>query len=245
MTETTIYITVLILFILITVISMPKVKGWFGEKTVGTILSRLPKEHYRLINNVMLKTERGTTQIDHIVVSLYGIFVIETKNYKGWITGSEYSEQWTKNVYGKKYKFLNPIKQNYGHIKALQKRLELSEDKFISIIAFSTHADLKVKTDTPVIYTINLCRKIKSYSEDKFDISELEDIVNRINSANIDSSDMRKEHVKEIKKNIHKEKVSVKNGNCPRCGGKLIKRKGKYGNFLGCTNYPKCRFTTK
>jgi len=32
---------------------------------------------------------------------------------------------------------------------------------------------------------------------------------------------------------------------CPECGGKLIKRKGKYGEFMGCNNYPKCRYTEK
>ena len=82
-----------------------KVKGIIGEKKVSVVLATLPNSDYIILNDVMLPTEKGSTQIDHIVVSLYGIFVIETKNYKGWITGSSYAEQWTKNMYGKKYKF--------------------------------------------------------------------------------------------------------------------------------------------
>ncbi len=78
-------IGMMILSALVTVF-LPKIKGFLGEASVATMLSTLPKEEYRVLNNIMLKTERGTTQIDHIVLSLYGVFVIETKNYKGWIT---------------------------------------------------------------------------------------------------------------------------------------------------------------
>lgn len=129
-----------------------KVKGFLGESKVSLILASLPQKEYRVLNNVMLPTEKGTTQIDHIVVSIYGIFVIETKNYKGWISGSEYSEQWTENFYGKKFKFFNPERQNYGHIKTLQNMLNLTEDAYISIIAISPKATLKVKTKGNVVY---------------------------------------------------------------------------------------------
>ena len=61
----------------------PVVKGAFGEAIVSGLLSRLPKDQYTVLHNVMLKTERGTSQLDHVVVSLYGIFVIEVKNYAG------------------------------------------------------------------------------------------------------------------------------------------------------------------
>lgn len=99
-------------FILIAILikfNEPKIKGHIGEKAVVNRLSSLPENKYTVINNVMLRTDYGTTQIDHIVVSVYGIFVIETKNYSGWITGGEFSEEWTKNMYGKKYTFRNPL----------------------------------------------------------------------------------------------------------------------------------------
>ena len=60
-------------------------KGIVGEKIISVLLSGLPKEQYILLNDVILQTEKLTTQIDHILVSVYGIFLIETKNYKGWI----------------------------------------------------------------------------------------------------------------------------------------------------------------
>ena len=117
------YLIIMILISCLVVLLKPIIKGWFGETAVAVILSRLNPEEYQTINDVIVKTKRGTSQIDHVVISLYGIFVIETKNYKGWITGTDYSEQWTKNMYGKKYKFRNPIIQNYGHVKALEEVL--------------------------------------------------------------------------------------------------------------------------
>ena len=60
---------------------MPKIKGFLGEKSVAFLLSGLDKTKYKLINNIMLQVGNKTTQIDHVIVSNYGIFVIETKNY--------------------------------------------------------------------------------------------------------------------------------------------------------------------
>ena len=110
------YIIILLILLVLQAairILKPKINGIIGEKVVASKLSKLPEQQYKILNDIMLRTNYGTTQIDHIVISVYGIFVIETKNYKGWITGTEYGEYWTKNMYGKKYTFRNPIKQNY------------------------------------------------------------------------------------------------------------------------------------
>lgn len=222
---------------------IPSIKGRIGEAKVSTILSFLPENEYRVINNALLKTPKGSVQIDHIVVSVYGIFVIETKNFKGWITGYERSAKWTKNMYGQKYEFYNPIKQNHSHIIALKNILGFNESKFISIIAFSSNSDLMVETTTPVVYMININSEIKSYTEHKFKASELDGIVAKIISVNLDSPKARKEHVRNIKTNIYTMNSCIENGICPRCKGKLVDRKGKYGSFLGCSNYPNCKFT--
>ena len=54
------------------------------------------REYYRLNNITLPLANGGSTQIDHIIVSVHGIFVIETKNYKGWIYGNEKQRQWTQ-----------------------------------------------------------------------------------------------------------------------------------------------------
>ena len=100
-----------------------------GERIVSARLNTLLSDDYRILDDVILKTNRGTSQIDHIVVSKYGIFVIETKNYKGWIFGHENSEKWTQNLYGYKYALANPVRQNQAHIRAVRQTLSDGGDR--------------------------------------------------------------------------------------------------------------------
>ena len=236
-------IILLIVISIIVAIFKPNIKGYLGEKAVTYRLSGLPVQQYIILNDVMLRTNYGTTQIDHIVVSVYGIFVIETKNYKGWITGSEYGEQWTKNMYGKKYSFRNPLKQNYAHVKALQEKMDLTEDKFIPIVAFSEDSDIKVKTSKPVVYIGQIKELILTYKVVMFREDELELLARKIKTADITNKETKKQHVDQIRTNVRHDKIKISQGICPKCGGRLVERKGKYGFFTGCNNYPKCRFT--
>jgi hypothetical protein len=96
-----------------------------GEAAVRRTLSlHFPSRDYHLLNNVTLPTEDGTTQVDHILVSRFGVFVLETKHYKGWIAGNAGASQWTQVLYKKHYKFQNPIHQNRKHVLAVGKLLD-------------------------------------------------------------------------------------------------------------------------
>jgi hypothetical protein len=77
-------------------------KGVIGESKVARQLNKLQNDEYKVLNDILVETDRGTSQIDHIVLSIFGIFVIESKNYKGWIHGSENSEYWIQTIYKKK-----------------------------------------------------------------------------------------------------------------------------------------------
>ncbi|MCM3733151.1 NERD domain-containing protein [Fictibacillus nanhaiensis] len=92
----------------------PSVKGYIGEVLVNIQLKKLDPANYILLRDVLLTKNNGqTTQVDHIIVSIFGIFVIETKNYQGLIFGSEKSQYWTQVIYKKKLSFiiqLNKIK---------------------------------------------------------------------------------------------------------------------------------------
>lgn len=223
-----------------------KIKGYFGEKKVSAKLRGLPQEEYILLNNVMLRSDYGLTQIDHVLVSVYGIFVIETKNYKGWITGGEYSDTWTKNMYGKKYKFRNPIKQNFAHVKALESVLGISaKDGIFPIVVFSQNADLKVQTKAVVIYVNQLKKYVLSHTQKLFSKSDILRIADIIIHSNKDSKGTRKEHLQEIEDKKNARRAAELSNRCPLCGAELKRRKGKYGLFWGCSNYPKCRYTKK
>ena len=73
---------------------------------------------YKVHEHITLPTPDGTTQIDVLVISKYGIFVIEVKNYQGWIFGQENQPQWKNVHFTKSFKFQNPLHQNYKHTQA-------------------------------------------------------------------------------------------------------------------------------
>jgi restriction system protein len=101
------------LTVIIGILRLPIVKGYFGELIVRLLAHwRLDKSIYHPVHNVTLATPDGTTQIDHVFVSRFGIFVVETKNMQGWIFGGANQAQWTQKIYKKSYKFQNPLRQN-------------------------------------------------------------------------------------------------------------------------------------
>ena len=220
-----------------------KVKGYVGEKLVSKRLSKLNKRKYKVINNLLLKTSKGTTQIDHIVISQYGLFVIETKNYKGIITGNEYDDSWNQILFNNKEVLRNPIKQNNGHIKALKDVVPtLRYRKINSIILFTKRSKLKVNTETIVTYYNKVNKVIKRSRKKEFTKEEVDYIYKKINELNIDSFKQRVVHVKNVKRNIKEAEKSLRKNKCPRCGGKLKKKSRKYGKIKRCKNYPECTF---
>jgi RNA polymerase subunit RPABC4/transcription elongation factor Spt4 len=233
----------LILVILLLVlyrVFRPQIKGYIGEKIIAFVLKRLDKEKYTVINDVMVEVERGTSQIDHVIVSNFGVFVVETKNYSGWIFGDDTSRYWTQVIYKRKEKFYNPIRQNLGHIKALKKVLaDYPNLLYIPIVVFSINADLKTKTSNHVVYSTKLLKTIRRYDESVISDTEKKDIAQRLTGLNIRDRAARRTHVSDIKAFTEPKEV------CPRCGQALVTRAGKYGKFIGCSGYPKCRFTAQ
>lgn len=216
-----------------------KIVGKSGEFYVKNELKKLPKDKYLVLNDIMIPNNNSTSQIDHIVVSKYGIFVIETKQYNGYIVGNEYDKMWKQN---NKFYINNPIHQNYGHIKALENLLKLDENTFIQIICIPSTAKINITSKNHVLKLFELNKTILSYRETILD--NFQDVYKKLNDINIIDMNKRSEHIKYVK-DLKRQKDIKQDNICPKCGGKLIKRTGKYGEFLGCSNYPKCKFTKK
>lgn len=107
-------------------------------------------------------------------------------------------------MYGKKYTFRNPLKQNINQIQKV----------------------------------------IQGYNQTIFNESELSSLAYKIQSEDVTTNETTKEHIKYIKSKVNNNTLKIKSNICPKCGGSLVKRKGKYGEFLGCSNFPKCRYTS-
>ncbi len=229
-------------------LSHPGVKGKIGEFWIGRYLRDLDQNEYKVFHNLLIERKNGkTSQIDHVIVSPYGIFVIETKNFKGWIFGSEKSQYWTQVIYKRKHKFYNPIHQNYGHIKVIEEVLREKIDvPIISIIAFSQRATLKsidVQADNvKVIYDKDIVRTIEQYSEIVINKLQFRGIVELLSVNKIEEKGANREHIAQVKQMQQEAAVSVEAGICPKCGGELVVRTGKRGRFTGCSGFPRCRF---
>jgi hypothetical protein len=139
----------LVILIIVRILASPTFKGRFGEWMVNRGIRQLDQVLYRHFHDLYLPRPdgQGTTQLDHVVVSPFGIFVIETKNYRGWIFGSEKQALWTQQIYKRKERFQNPLHQNHLHIRALMDFLDLPESAFHSVVFFI--GDSQFKTPMP------------------------------------------------------------------------------------------------
>jgi len=225
----------------------PKIKGARGESNVARRLRKLSPKEYKIFNDIYLQANGKTTQIDHLIISVYGIFVIETKNYSGWIYGSEKSAYWTQTFYHKKQRFRNPIKQNWAHIFFLKEiLLSYHQVKYHSIIVFAGKAELKnIYSNVPVIYVSKLLKTIRQNKTLHLSVNQVDRIVNQLNKYIVSDYVGKKQHKKYIKSHIIERRKNIRKRICPNCKGELIIRKGKYGKFYGCSNYPRCKFTAK
>lgn len=164
-------------------------KGWLGEFLVKRIATtQLDEDTYRQFHDVTLPTTDGTTQIDHIIVSEYGVFVIETKNMGGWIFGDPNHPKWTQTFGKSKNSFQNPLRQNYKHIKELEALLQIGENKLFSVVVFTGDAEFKTDMPDNVMGSHRLGRYILSKGTPVLTESEVQDILLKINGAMLEQS---------------------------------------------------------
>ena len=236
-------------------VKYPEIKGMMGERQVNHTLSAL-NEDYKIYHDLYVPAAKGgTVQVDHIVTSPYGIFVIETKNYKGWIFGEEDRKYWTQVIYKRKEKLYNPIWQNHGHVHSVKDYLSQNElSKFHSIVVFSPRSTLKFADHfrtARVIQTPHLTRVIREQKYPVFSYEELATINRSLDQLVVTDKKEKKvlktKHVQELRAKLNAPKKQLQQEDaqqiCPTCGSALSLKRGKYGDFYGCSSFPKCKFT--
>jgi len=131
-------------------------------------LEKVPGDK-RFLFNVYLPTDSGgTSEVDLLMIHQKGIFVIESKNYSGWIFGNDTDKTWTQSLQNKqKNRFANPVWQNAGHIKHLKANLKsYNEVPYYSYVVFSERCELKKITvsrkDTWVLQRQNLAKAVEA-----------------------------------------------------------------------------------
>lgn len=193
---------IILIFIIILILlkrRYKKINQNQGEIEVNKYLSKINGS--KLLEDIILKRSNGTTQIDHILITRKGIFVIETKDFSGKIIGDEDSKFWLQKLNFKENYFYSPIKQNYGHVKAVEEIIK-RKNVCISLMVFTNKSNIKkVKTETNVIQVKNLKKHIKRYkSQIRLSKDEVEELYKILNKKDINSRRAIKKHIKSVEK---------------------------------------------
>lgn len=227
-------------------LNSPTVIGAEGERRVSSTLSRkLDNRDYILLDDITLPTTHGTTQVDHIVLSRYGVFVIETKNMSGWIFGDENQARWTQVMHRYKSQFQNPLRQNYHHVKVVQGLLGIKQDQLENLVAFVGSAEPKTEMPPNVFWSrSDLFNYIASRQTARFTDAEFRDFAHKLRSCALETNpETRRAHVKHVQEKATRMDSDLTK--CPRCGSKMIERTNRKAGqtFFGCSRFPKCRGT--
>lgn len=229
-------------------LNSPTVIGAQGERRVHATLSRkLDEKEYILLDDLILPTRNGTTQIDHVVLSRFGIFVIETKNMSGWIFGGKSQARWTQVMHRHKSQFQNPLRQNYHHLKVVQELLGVRFDQLESLVAFVGTAKPKTAMPANVFWSSQgLYKYIASRRVVRLTESEIRDYAEKLRSSALDTNRVnRRVHIHNLRENAARKQIDPTR--CPKCGAEMVKRTNHQTGetFLGCSRYPKCRGSRK
>ncbi|WP_368222781.1 NERD domain-containing protein [Aeromonas sp. s4] len=260
------------LLLIATLLKTAWFKGMVGEWFINLCIRLfLDKREYRLLKDVTLPTPQGSTQIDHVIVSRFGLFVIETKNMKGWIFGNPTQKRWTQQIYRRKHSFQNPLHQNHLHMMTLKSLLGLADHQLHSIVYFI--GDCTFKTPMPEnVMRRGLVSYIKSKTTPVLSTADVDRIIDTIQQGRLTASwQTHRQHVTQLKTrhadpsanhvstrepvrqsvaNPPSQSVSPSDNPppiCPRCGSTMVLRtatrgENKGNQFWGCSGYPKCRF---
>ena len=218
-------------------------KGQQGEQRVRRMLRRhLDTCMYVTLNNVTLKILDGSsTQIDHVVVSCFGIFAIETKNMKGRIQGSEHVLQWVQKLHHGRFFFQNPLRQNHCHTLALQEVLQVPAASVHSVIAFVGQSQLDGNFPDNVTQGKECVQFIRSFTQVLWSHSQVQHLIEQLQQKRLAPTQAtHRTHVRRLRKRNRNRP------DCAACGSSMVLRTAQIGawagmQFWGCSCYPKCK----
>ena len=240
----------------------PEDEGRSGEQRIGRELqftNRIGVKGQTLFNVYLPMADGRTTEIDLLYITRVGIFVIESKFYKGWIFGTDTNRTWTEVLYtrptwsnpkgSEKHHFYNPIMQNNTHMNWLRKFVGTDVPMF-SISVFSNacefkELDLSHSPENVFVITRNRLTSTIANCYNKYPKVLSENTVEKVYNKLLPYT-----NVDTAKKEQHKQEVYARTHGlvCPKCGGQLVLRTARRGTnagsqFYGCSNYPKCKYT--
>jgi hypothetical protein len=181
-------------------------RGYFfqnqGEARMASALKRrFAPPDYHLLNHVTLRLKGETTQIDHVLISRFGVFVIETKDYSGWIFANLGDRYWTQVLYRAKFRFQNPIRQHYKHVCAVRELLDfLPSDAIQPIVVFTGEAEFKTTTPVGVLSLASFLTYLEHQVVEVMSANRVQFCVGRLETARLSITQATDvEHVQQLR----------------------------------------------
>lgn len=238
-----------VLALLVKMVVVPWVRGKRGEAQIDRLVrSQLDPAVYHLVSDLTLSAPEGAAPVGHVIVSRYGIFVIESEACKGLIFGSESDAQWTQQVFGHRIRFPNPLRQTARHGRILAQLIKLPESCFIPLVVFADDCTFKPAAPESVVPFRGLIGFIKGHQAPLIQDRQVPEIVAAIQDwAGPASPAFRKQQGRGARKNRKPAKAGAQDVVCPTCGKAMVVRSGRRDGkkFWGCTGFPACRGVRK
>ncbi len=158
-----------------------------GEALVSRAVRRsFGPPDYHLMNHVTLPLKDGTTQVDHILVSRFGVFVIETKHYKGWLFAGAKQANWTQVLFKRRFKFQNPILQNSGHVRAVKSLLDfLPPGDIRSVVVFTGEAEFRTEVPRGVFSLSGFIDYLREQTAEVMSLNRVQSCVGRLETVRL------------------------------------------------------------
>ena len=240
-----------------------KNKGKIGEYKISDLISSLDGYKKIIFNSYIPTPDGRTTEIDVLMIHESGIYLFESKNYSGWIFGNEKQQEWVQSFSNwrksKKIHFPNPIIQNHVHMKWLQNFLRDNSFPFYSFIVFGNDCELKKVTITSGNHAVveqyqlfDCVNRTALAHQGCLKPEKIDELYEKLMPLTQKSLAEKEKHIENIREKYYFSSDEIENFDkkelkCPFCGSKLVMRKAASGShkgrhFIGCSNYPKCRY---
>lgn len=234
--------------VLFFVYQLPRLREWNNRRQTNSAMEfLLESSDYYLMKDVVLLTFEGLIQIDLIIVSRFGVFVVATYQYSGMIDGTDVGDTWTQISKDKeRHEFQNPSYQNRKNTDTLKSLIDIDKNKIFPVVVFDAISAFKHTMMARTTRGGDFLHYIRSKQELLLTTKEIKNIVETIGAKR------KKQGLVSGLKNIdtHNQTSSLLDNyqTCPTCGSEMVIRVEKNGRhvgrqFLRCVLYPTCRST--
>lgn len=174
------------LLLLIFFLSSPRFRGDIAETRVRRLLATgLERNLFTVFNDLELPTGGGTRKIDHVVVSKFGIFVIESQYVRGWISGTEVQDRWRQRTLGRSTRFENPLHRNRLQVEAVQRLLDFPAAVFEPLVVLVGLKGFKTRPPERVVTAERLITQLRRKTKQKLSPEQADRAIRMLNEGRL------------------------------------------------------------